>query len=374
MANLIRATGQLQPEKSWGCVMRLSHFNAVAIIAVVAILLAGSVVAQQPAPGAMWQLAPADSLLLVGFDGRPDNPSMIALAKSRDPAMQEQIACQQAAMRKAIEDFATLFGISLDFAKDMDSWTGEQWLLVVVRDGEKGEPIPVFMLASKDADAANAALLKMLAPFERIGEVTTEPGIIAFKTSDKSVEVYASASGPVVAFSPSKTALRKALGQAGPAAESIAGKALTALSGSMFYAYADPALFEVKPSEVPLTGVSMGVSVTDTGVKVRARGYLTEDAKGLVKQAIAPKAGDRTVNPAIPSTALVAASLPDFSVLAGMASQFAGHRPRRSGPAVRFTRRSRPDSRFRRRSRRCCLCRAGPRRPWRIPTRLRRRS
>lgn len=45
-------------------------------------------------------------------------------------------------MRKAIENLATLFGISLDFAKDIDSWTGEQWLFLIVGDGKKGERIP----------------------------------------------------------------------------------------------------------------------------------------------------------------------------------------------------------------------------------------
>lgn len=291
---------------------------ALIIAATAVILLAGSVVAQQPAPAAMWQLAPADSLLVVGFDGRPDSSSVMALTSVQDPAMRDQIAHQHAAMRKAIEDFATLFGISLDFAKDINSWTGEQWLLAMVSGDEKGGPIPVFMVASKDPAAANAALLKMLAPFERIGEVSTEPGIIAFKTSNKSVEAYASVSGPVVAFSPSKAALQKALGQAGLAVGSIAEKSLSALSGSIFYAYANPALVGAKPSELPLSGISMGVWVTDTGVKVRARGYLTEDAKGFVKQMVTPEAGIRTVNPAIPSTALVAASLPDFSALAGI--------------------------------------------------------
>jgi len=302
--------------------MQLSRFTTVFTVAVMAvILLVGPALAQQPAPGDIWRFAPPDSLLVAGFDGRPDNPSVIALTKSEDPAMREQIDQQQIAMRKAVEDLATLFGISLDFAKDIDSWTGEQWLLAVVNDGEKGGQTPVFILASKDAAAANAALQKILAPFQRIGEVSTEPGaepaIISFKTSDKSVEIYASASGPVVAFAPSKAALQRVLDGGGPAAGSTAEKAFADMSDCMFYIYADRALAKTQFADLPVNGACLGVSVTDMGVRIRARGYLTDDAKAFVGQALAPKAGVRTVNPAIPSTALVAASMPDFGPIAG---------------------------------------------------------
>jgi len=302
--------------------MRRSHFTMVFTVAVMAVmLLVGPALAQQPGSDAIWRFAPPDSLFIAGFDGRPDNPSVIALTKSQDPAMREQIAQQQIAMRKAVEDFATLFGISLDFAKDIDTWTGEQWLFAVVNDGDKGLQAPVFILASKDAAAANAALQKILAPFQRIGEVSTEPGaepaIISFKTSDKGVEVYASASGPVVAFAPSKAALRQVLDGGGPAAGSTAEKAFANMSDCMFYIYADRTLAKTQFADLPVNGACLGVSVIDTGVKIRARGYLTDDAKAFVGQALAPKAGVRAVNPAIPSTALVAASMPDLGPIAG---------------------------------------------------------
>lgn len=75
--------------------MRLSHFTLVLTLATAAVvLLTCSVAAQQPAPGTIWRFAPPDSLLVAGFDGRPDNPSVIALTKSEDPAMREQMAQQ----------------------------------------------------------------------------------------------------------------------------------------------------------------------------------------------------------------------------------------------------------------------------------------
>jgi hypothetical protein len=246
--------------------------------------------AQQPTPTEIWRLAPPNSLLVAGFDGRPENASMQAIANATDPDTRDLRAKQQAAMRKAVEDFATLFGISLDFSKDIQSWEDQQWAFVLLPDDKNGVQ-PVFMIASNDATAANAALQKILSPWQRIGELTPQPDsdypITAFKSRDKSVQVYASASGPMMAFSTSKTGLKQALQGTGFAAGSPGDKAFKALSGSMFYVFADPALlksFCAKAGEVPVTGFGMGVSVVDTGVKISALGFLNAQTSALLKQ------------------------------------------------------------------------------------------
>ena len=296
------------------------------LVSALAITLAGGAcMAQQPAPVDIWQLAPPNSVLVAAFDTRPENSSMQALAKVEDQESRGQREKQQADLRKAVEDFATLFGISLDFAKDIQSWAGQEWAFVLVPDDKAGMQ-PVFLIASKDAAAANGALRKLLAPWERVGEVTPQPDsdypITAFKTKDKGIEVYASASGPVVAFSPSKAGLKQALKGGGFPAGSPGEKTLKALSGSLFYAYMDPSLlkqFNVSTEQVPVAGFGLGVSAVETGTKIRILGFPNEQGAAMLKQALASQqAGALSANPGIPSTSLAAASLPDLSGAAAM--------------------------------------------------------
>lgn len=290
-----------------------------------AVLMGGAAKAQQPTPTDIWRMAPPNSLLVAGFDWRSDNPSMQAIMRAQTPESQDLIAKQQCAIRKAVEDLATLFGISLDFAKDIQSWAGQQWAIVVLPDGKK-DMQPVFMVASSNAAEANATLQKILAPWQRIGDVTPQPDsdypITAFKTKDKSVEIYASASGPVVAVSPSKASLKQALQCTGFAVGSPGDKAFKALSGSIFYMYADPSLLkrmDVMGVEIPMSGLGLGVSAVDAGIKVRALGYITAQGAAFLGPLFpTQQPGSLTVNPGIPSTCLVAASLPDVSGLAGM--------------------------------------------------------
>lgn len=295
------------------------------MIALVALLAGGAAVAQQ-ATTDIWKLVPPNSLVVAAFDTRPDNASMRAIANAQDPQTAEIIAKQKAAMRKAVEDFATLFGVSLDFAKDIDPWRDQQWAFVLL-PGEKNSKQPVILIASKDPAAANAALLKALEPWGRIGDITTEPDndfpIVAFKTKDKSCEVYASAYGPVVALALSKSSLKQALKGGGFPAGSTADKAFNTLSGSVFYAYADASLLgamDVKPDTVPIAGLAVGASAIDTGMKLRVIGYPSENGLALLKQMLAgQQAGSLLVNPGVPSNSLVAASLPNLAGPVAMA-------------------------------------------------------
>ncbi|MCL5104924.1 MAG: DUF3352 domain-containing protein [Armatimonadetes bacterium] len=294
------------------------------LVSALAIILAGGAcIAQQQAPIDIWQLAPPNSVLVAAFDTRPENSSMQALAKVEDPESRELREKRNADLRKAVESFATLFGISLDFAKDIQSWADPQSALVIIPD-EKGGMQPIFLIASKDAAAANEALVKLLAPWERVGELIPQPDadypITAFKT--KGVEVYASACGPVVAFSPSKDGLKQALRGGGFPAGSPGDKTLRALSGSLFYAYVDPSLlkqFNIKTDQIPITGLGLGVSAIETGAKVRILGFPNEQGLAMLTQMLASQqSGVLTVNPGIPSTTLAAASLPDLSGVAAM--------------------------------------------------------
>lgn len=288
-------------------------------IALVAALACGAVVAQQ-ATTDIWKLVPPNSLVVAAFDSRPDNASIRAVTAAQDPQTRDILAKQNIAIRKAIEDFATLFGVSLDFAKDIDPWQDQQWAFVLL-PGDKNALQPVFLLASKDATAASAALQKLLEPWQSVGQLTAEPDndfpITSFKTKDKQVEVYASAFGQVVAVACSKDSLKQVLKGGGFAAGSTADKALTALSGSMFYAYADASLlkeFGVKPDVVPVSGAGFGVSAVETGMKLRVLGYPTENGLVLMKQMLADQqTGSLLANPGVPSTSLIAASLPNLA-------------------------------------------------------------
>ncbi len=298
------------------------HRKPLALALLVLVLMAvapASAIAQQPTTD-IWRLVPQVSLLVAAFDARPDNASIRAITATQDLQTSVILAKQKAAMRKAIEDFATLFGVSLDFARDIDPWQDEQWAFVLL-PGEKKSKQPVFLIASKDAAAANAALQKMLEPWSRLGEVTPEPDqdfpITAFRTKDRNIQLYASASGPVAAIGTSKDALKTALRGGGLAAGSTAEKALTALSGSMFYAYADPALLtliDVKPENVPVQGIAIGVSAVDTGMKLRVLGYPTEAGAEFLDHILADQQqGGLAANPGVPSNALVAVSLPNLA-------------------------------------------------------------
>ena len=295
------------------------------IVMALILALAGGSVAQQTTTD-IWKLVPPDSLVVAAFDSRPDNASIQAIVSSQDPQTRELLAKQNIAMRKAIEDFATLFGVSLDFAKDIDPWQDQQWAFVLL-PGEKKSKQPVFLTASKDADAANAALQKMLEPWGRIGELTPEPDedfpITAFRTKDSKIQVYASAFGPVVAVACDKNALKTALKGGGFAAGSYADKTFTALSGSMFYAYADASLltaFDIKPGKVPVSGIGVGVSAIDTGMKLRVLGYPNEDGAQLLQQMLPERqSGSLLANPGVPANTLVAVSLPNLSGPVAMA-------------------------------------------------------
>ena len=295
------------------------------ITALVATLAVGAAVAQQ-ATTDIWKLVPPDSLAVAACDTRPDNASIRAIASGRDPQSSEILAKQRAAMRRAIEDFATLFGVSLDFAKDIDPWNDQQWAFLLL-PGEKNSPQPVFLIASKDATAASATMQKMLEPWGRIGELTPELDsdfpITAFKTKENRIQVYASAFGPVVAIATSKDSLKQALKGGGFAAGSTAEKAFTALSGSVFYAYADASLmnlFGIKPDTIPINGLGVGASAIDTGMKLRVLGYPNESGITLLKQMLPDQqAGSLLANPGVPSASLVAASLPNLAGPVAMA-------------------------------------------------------
>ena len=126
-----------------------------------ALFIGGQSLAQQPDQVDLWRLAPPDALLVAGCDGRPTNPSVQAMNKSLSPEAREAQAKQNASMRKGIEDLLTLFGISLDFAKDIDTWAGNQCAIALIPEG-KANVQPVLMLSSTDEAAARAAMDKLL--------------------------------------------------------------------------------------------------------------------------------------------------------------------------------------------------------------------
>lgn len=307
--------------------MRKTKFSAICLVSVLLVAFAGGAFSQQ-ATTDIWKLVPPDSLAVAAFDTRPENASVKAIAASQDLQTSVVLGKQREAMRRAVEDFATLFGVSLDFAKDIDPWQDDQFAFVLL-PGEKMSKQPVFLLASKDAVAANAAMQKMLEPWSRLGQLTPEPDadfpITAFRMKDEKVEVYVSSHGPVVAVACNKDALKTALRGGGFASGSVADRAFAALSGSIFYGYADASLvaaFGAKPKTIPLTGTAVGASVVDTGMKLRILTYPHEDGKKMFQQVLAEQQpGSLAVNPAVPSNALVAASLPNLSgpvAMAGM--------------------------------------------------------
>lgn len=303
-------------------------FITCLISILVAVLISGASYAQQPTAIDIWQLAPSNSLFVAVYDARPDNASMQVLAKVEDPAALDVRNKQQVAMRKAVEDLATLFGISLDFAKDIQSWMGQQWAFVLL-PGDKNDIQPVFILASNDPASATATLQKILAPWQRVGNVTPEPdsdySITSFKTKDKGIQIYASASGPVAAFSTSKDSLKQALKGGGFTAGSPADKTFKALSGSLLYVFADPVLlkqFNMSDS-VPVTALGLGVSVVETGMKLRVLGYPDEQGVAFLKQMFPTQpSGSLAANPGIPSVSLAAASFPSLNSVTAMAGVF----------------------------------------------------
>ncbi len=302
------------------------HFGASVLIGLI-VALTGGAQAQQASTD-IWRMVPPNSLVLAAFDGRPDNPSVQVITKAQNPQARELQAKQRLAMHKAIEDFATLFGVSLDFAKDVASWEGQQWAFVLLPDG-KDPAQPVFVIASKDSHAADAALRKLIAPWQRAGNPIEMMNkalpypVTAFKV--RGADVYASAFGPVVAFSPSMECLFQVLKGGGFAPGSAGEKVCKALSGSMFYAFVDPEAirrFKIISEEIPfpVTGLGLGVSAVDTGTRIRLLGYPDENGAAFLKQVLSAQAtGTLSVNPGIPSACLVAASLPNLSAVAAMA-------------------------------------------------------
>lgn len=261
---------------------------------------------------------------MVGMDWRPTNPSVQAINCETDAKAQAMLANQQADLIKAAEDFATLFGVSLDFAKDIQSWAGQQSAFVLLSEGKAGMQ-PVFITTSRDSAAANAALEKLLAPWQRIGEVNAQPDqdypIIAFKMPKEHIEVYASAFGQVVAISPSKDALKHALAGKGFEPGSPADRIIKTFSDSMLYAYADPKLaaeMDLKNVPIPVSAVGLGISAVPTGMKLQVIGLLNEQVTAMMQQMgiqLAP--GTVVVNPGIPSGSLAAASILDLNSVAG---------------------------------------------------------
>ena len=176
------------------------------VTALAAVAAAGAAAPQTSTD--IWRMVPSNSIFVIAFDDRPDNPSIQAITNAMSPQAREQRAREEEAIHKAIEDFATLFGMSLDFAKDISSWAGPQKAFVVFP--AEVAPEVALIIESKDADAANAALRKIIDPWGRMGRVAEEPdpkySIVSFKSEDGSCGFYASASGSVVALASSKSA------------------------------------------------------------------------------------------------------------------------------------------------------------------------
>lgn len=318
--------------------MRKLSLVALCLIAVV--VCSGAAIAQQAAAD-IWKLVPPNSLLVAAFDGSPSNPTVQVVNKAQDPATREAFAKQQVALRKAVEDFATLFGVSLDFAKDIESWAGEQWAFALLPDEKTGVQ-PVFIMASKDAAAANAAMAKLLEPWQRVAEIIPQPDqdfpITAISAKGAGLNMYVSASGPVLAISPDKTALKAGLKGGGFAPGSTGEKVVSALSGSIFYAFADPALLKlvnVEPKGVPLTGFGLGVSAIETGARVRILGFATEQGAQMLGMMLpAQQTGAMAANPGIPSTSLAVVSLPNLAPAAMVAAMMGAVNDPVLGPAL----------------------------------------
>ena len=280
-----------------GCTL-IGRRNVVAsflVSVLLAVLVSLPCAAQEAAATDIWRLAPSNSILVAAYDGRPDNPSVKALAAAADPQTLELRAKQHADLRKAVENLATLFGVSLDFAKDIDSWADQQWALVVLPDEKAGASL-VFMVASKNAASANAALQKILAPWQRVGGLASETEsdcpITVFKMKNRGIEVYASGCGTLAAFSTSKASLLQVLKGGGMTSGSPGEKVLKALSGSMLYAFADPALLKmmkVRTQGIPVAGFGLGISAVETGMKIRVLGLPDEAGAAMLKQAFPPQ-------------------------------------------------------------------------------------
>jgi hypothetical protein len=301
------------------------------------IALTGTPSSAQQNVSEIWRLAPSNSLLVVAFDTRRDNPSMKAIEQAEDAQTREMWKSQSADFRKALESFATLFGVSFDFAQDIASWEDQQCAFALLPNG-KNDADPVFILASRDSAAADAALQKLVQPLNSVGKVTrmsdTDYPITSFVAKNSGVECFASASGNVVAFSESKAALKQALKADGFAAGSRGEKVFQALSGSMFYIFADPALLKMAqgpggrktaPALAAISsalgnGAGIGLSVVETGVKMRVMGFPSESGAAFIKQMTATQQqGVLTANPGIPSGSLAVASLPNLSGAAAFA-------------------------------------------------------
>ena len=114
---------------------RVALFVTIALVAA----LAAPATGQQAATTDLWRLAPANVLMIAGSDARPDSPSMRALDAAQSPEMRATLAKQDRAMRKALEDFALLFGTSLDFAKDIESWAQPQCAVMLLPGCRRGK-------------------------------------------------------------------------------------------------------------------------------------------------------------------------------------------------------------------------------------------
>ena len=304
-----------------GCALK-----RIIVVCLMFALVGGACFAQQAASGDIRQLVPSNALLVAGFDWRADNASIRVINGLKSAETKDILAQQQTAMRTAVEKLATLFGISLDFVREIDSWSGQQWAIVVLPEGAKRLE-PALIVASTSEDTANATLDKMFAPWQRIGEVAPQQvsgyPVTSFKSKDGKVQVYATASGNVVVVSQSLTGLAQALQGTGFPAGSAGDKAFRALSGSMFYLYADPVLvkrLDMARMDVPMSGFAVGISAVETGIKLRALGYPTEQASVFLNPILSTqKSGVLTANAGVPSNALAAAALPDLSGLAGIA-------------------------------------------------------
>lgn len=304
------------------------------ILCLLVLALALPAAAQQSEPADLWRMVPPNALFVAGFDMRPSNATMQTILNVQTQETRDMLAKQQADLRKSAEDLALLFGISLDWAKDIQAWSDQQWALVLLPDG-KDKMQPAMLVASKDANAARAAVGKLLEPWQRLGEVANvssgDFSISSFKMPKEKIEVYVAASGAVVAASTSEAALLQVLKGGGFAAGSAGDKVLNAVSGSMFYAYMDRSMLNacgLKPDMIPVSGFGLGASVTDTGVRLKVLGMPTDEGAKILSAFLLPSAGAAEgapqppaliANPAMPSTSLLEATLPNLAAFAGMA-------------------------------------------------------
>ena len=267
--------------------------------------ITSSLFAQQQASTEIWRMAPSGALVFAGFDLRPDNSSMMAITKVEDSESRNLRIKQQADLRKSVESFATLFGISLDFTKDIESWADAQSAIVILQEGEN-QYQAVLMIASKNAAEASAAMQKILAPWERVGELVLQTDsdypITSFK-SKMGINVFASAYGNMMAFSPSKSSLKQALSGTGFPVGSAGDKVFNSLSGSLAYIFLDPSVLKrmhIMNFDIPVDGFGIGMSAIETGVKVNAIAYPSEQANTMLKQMLSnQQTGIITVNTGI---------------------------------------------------------------------------